>query len=143
MILLFDSLSYIILCKNVIQIIILYEHFIMCLIIHFFLIHYYEIQSHILRLLCHMTFHIIKYNVCIISIYCMKMYQFWMAETCNIFLRQGFAKIIVLVRFKLWIAEICTYIFLRQCFAEIIVIVDLKLWLIFLCYVVWKSKRKT
>lgn len=103
---------------------------------YFFLLHYYEIQSHILRLLCHMTFHIIKYNVYIISIYCMTMYQFLMAETCNIFLRQCFAKIIVLVRFKLWTAEICTYIFLRQCFAEIIVIVDLKLWLIFLCYVV-------
>lgn len=30
----------------------------------------------------------------------MTMYQFWMAETCNIFLRQCLANIIVLVRFK-------------------------------------------
>lgn len=30
----------------------------------------------------------------------MTMYQFWMAETCSIFLRQCFANIIVLVRFK-------------------------------------------
>lgn len=55
----------------------------------------------------------------------MNLQKFWMSETCNIFLRQCFAKIIVLVKFKLLIAETCN-IFLRQCFAEIIVLVRLK-----------------